>query len=254
MPIIRFLRRKWLLQKPFPDPWLNILREKAPYYSRLPHNLQQTLQERITIFLDEKLFEGCGGLELTEEMEIVIAAYACILILGEPSDYYSDLRTILVYPDDYVAPVEDEIDGGIVVEGSESRKGEYWNVGSIVLSWKDIERNIYHTSGRENLIFHEFAHQLDDRYGLSAGVQEDGKPLRDDEWTTTLAAVYSGLHKKLRRGQKTVLDPYGAENPAELFSVATEAFFCIPKELHREHPDFYNLLKALYKVDPVIFD
>ena len=253
MPIIRFLRRKWLLQKPFPDPWLNILREKAPYYSRLPHNLQQTLQERITIFLDEKLFEGCGGLELTEEMEIVIAAYACILILGEPSDYYSDLRTILVYPDDYMAPVLEEDHAGIITEGSEPRKGESWDVGSIVLSWKDIERNLNKNPGRENLIFHEFAHQLDDRYGLSAGVREDGKPLRDDEWTTTLAKVYQSLHKKIRQGRQTVLDPYGAEQPAELFAVATEAFFCIPGELKQEYPEFYGLLKSFYKVDPVIF-
>ncbi len=254
MPLFRYLKRKWLLRKPFPASYQTILETKVPYYAALPADLQETLRRYITIFLDEKLFEGCGGLNLTEEMKVTIAAYACILLLGEPADYYPDLRSILVYPDDYVAPVEDEIDGGIIVEGRESRKGEYWSVGSIVLSWKGIERNIYHTSGRENLIFHEFAHQLDGRYGLSAGVRDDGKPLRDDEWTTTLATVYSGLQKKLQRGQNTVLDPYGAENPAELFAVATEAFFCIPKELQREYPDFYSLLKAFYKVDPVMFD
>ncbi|TVR14477.1 MAG: hypothetical protein EA391_12700, partial [Balneolaceae bacterium] len=223
MPLLQYLKRKWLLRKPFPDIWLNILRENVPYYSILPKIQQQTLQDRITIFMDEKLFEGCGGFELTEKVEIVISAYACVLILGEPSDYYGDLRTILVYPDDYMAPVMDEDSAGIITEGSEPRKGESWDIGSIVLSWKDIERNLYKNPGRENLIFHEFAHQLDDRYGLSAGVREDGKPLRDDEWTQTVAKVYKNLRKSIRLGKPTSLDPYGAEEPAELFAVATEA-------------------------------
>ncbi len=253
MPLIRYLRRKWLLRKPFPNSRLLYLQEKVPYYTLLPEQLKQTLQERITLFMDEKLFEGCAGFEMTEERKLIIAAYASVLLLGEPAGYYPDLRTILVYPDDYVAPVMDEDDGGIVTEGTEPRKGESWDMGSIVLSWKDIEQNLYLKPGRENLIFHEFSHQLDDRYGLSAGVREDGKPLRDDEWTTTFADVYQSLHKKVRQGRQTVLDPYGAEHPAELFAVATEAFFSIPTELKQEYPEFYGLLKSFYKVDPILF-
>lgn len=253
MPLLRFIRRKWLLRRPFPVAWKQVLENRVPYYGQLPGNLKKKLREHIIIFMDEKLFEGCGGLELTEEKRVIISAYACVLILGESSDFYSDLQSILVYPDDYIAPVHEEGDSGIVTEGSEARKGEFWNLGSIVLSWKDIQQNISKNLSRQNIIFHEFAHQLDDRYGLTAGVREDGEILRDDEWTRVLASVFLNLRKKSRFGKTSVLDFYGAEHPAELFAVATEACFCTPHELQREYPELYRLLINFYNLDPGLF-
>jgi MtfA peptidase len=250
MPIFRFLKRRWLLRKPFPDDRLRILKSKVPVYKKIPAHLREKLKQRITIFLDEKLFEGCGGLEMTEEKRVIIAAYACMLILEETSDYYGDLQSILVYPDDYVAPVHDENEGGIVSVGYESRKGEYWGVGSIVLSWRDIERNLYTKKDGQNLIYHEFSHLLDDRYGLTAGISETGKALRNDEWSRTLAKTYRSLIRDARTGRRHILDPYGAQHPAELFSVATEAFFEQPQKVKRELPELYDLFCSFYQIDP----
>lgn len=253
MPIYRFLKRKWLLYKPFPESWQQILELDVPYYTQLPEDLKQTLRNHIVIFMDEKLFEGCNGLEITEEKKVIISAYACVLLLGEASGYYPNLQSILVYPDSYVAQVHEESEGGIISEGTQARKGESWNLGNIVLSWDDIQDNIEDPSSGQNLIFHEFAHQLDDHYGLTAGIGEYGKVFRDDEWTRILAAAFRRLQRKSRQGTPGVLDPYGATLPAELFSVATEAFFLEPHKLKKEFPKLYNALKSFYNLDPGSF-
>lgn len=253
MPIFRFLRRKWLLSRPFPDSRAEILNNQVPYYRLLTPELQSTLRNRITIFVDEKLFEGCGGLTMTEQKKVIISAYACVLLLGEPADYYADLQSILVYPDDYSAPVHEEDESGIVTTGTETRKGEFWNVGSIVLSWKDLKENIYEGSNRRNIVFHEFAHHLDEQYGLTAGVDESGRVNRDDEWSETLAKTYRTLQKMSHRGAVGVLDPYGAEHPAELFAVATEAFFLNPAKLQKEYPNLYKGFISFYNINPASY-
>jgi len=253
MPIFRYLKRKWLLYRAFPESWQRILDSSVPYYNQLPDDLKQTLRNHLVIFMDEKLFEGCNGLEMTEEKKVIISAYACILLLGEPAGYYPDLQSILVYPDDYLAPVREEGEGGIVSEGTQARKGESWDLGSIVLSWDDIRENIENQSSGQNLIFHEFAHQLDEYYGLTAGIGEYGEIYRDDEWTHILAAAYRTLQRKSRRRAQCVLDPYGATDPAELFSVATEAFFLKPHQLKREFSELYDVLKSFYNLNPSLF-
>lgn len=253
MPIFRYLKRKWLLSQPLPNSRLRILENRVPYYKRLPADLKSTLQDRVKIFMNEKLFEGCNGLKMTEEKKVILSAYACVLLLGEPSDYYADLQSILVYPDDYRAPVHEEDEAGVITTGTEARKGEFWNVGSIVISWKDLENNIRSKAGNRNIIFHEFSHQLDEQYGLSAGVDERGEVHRDDEWSHIMAKTLKQLRKKVRRGIPGVLDPYGAEHPVELFAVATEAFFLKPAKLKKEYPEFYDGLQIFYNINPSDF-
>lgn len=255
MPILRYLRRKWLVRRPFPDEWRKALESRVPFYRRLREEAREKLHRRMTVFMEEKRFEGCGGLELTEEMRLVIAAHACLLILEEPSDYYGALRSILVYPKDYMAPVYDVAPGGVVTEGWEPRSGESWSPGTIVLSWDDIRRDLCRPSGGRNLVWHEFAHQLDYRYGLSAGIGPEGEvdsDSTDDEWTATLAAAYRRLRRKEHRGERDVLDSYGTVSPAECFAVATECFLEKPGPLRKQYPELYEGLEEFYGFDPAI--
>lgn len=251
MPLFRYFRRKWIATKPFPDKWLSVLENRVPVYKKMPADCREKLQNRIQIFLDEKYFEGCSGLNITADIRVIIAAYACILILEEKADYYSDLQAILVYPNDYIAPVQDMDDGGVVTEGFEPRSGEYWGTGNIVLSWAEIEKTLQNRDYGQNLIYHEFSHLLDDRYGLTAGITEQGMVLRKDDWSSVIARSYKKLEQLTREKRKSVLDSYGITSPAELFSVATEAFFEKPDELHREMPDLYRMLKRFYRLDPM---
>jgi Mlc titration factor MtfA (ptsG expression regulator) len=50
--------------------------------------------------------------------------------------------------------------------------------------------------------------------------------------------------------QETLLDPYGAENAAEFFAVATETFFELPEDLRDLHPELYEVLRDYYRQDP----
>lgn len=227
-----------------------MLTNHVPVYRRLPAHLQYRLKKRIAIFMDEKLFEGCGGLDLTEEMSLIIAAHACMLILEEPSDYYPSLQSVLVYPADYMGAVYDVDAGGVVTEGFEPRSGESWHPGNIVLSWDDIQHDLRHPFDGKNLIYHEFAHQLDYRYGLSAGISPDGETELDDEWGQALSEGYHSHLRHTQRGRQTLLDPYGAENPAEFFAVLTECFLEQPRPLKKEYPVLYRLLCEFYKYDP----
>ena len=251
MPIIQFFRRKWVKSRPFPDQWKKILEKDVPVYSRLPDKLHDQFRDRIKIFMNEKLFEGCNGFELTERHKIVISAYASLPILEEPSDYYRDLQAILLYPDDYIATVHEEDEAGVITSGTEARKGESWDTGNVILSWSDIEDNLYHSPGKQNLILHEFAHQLDQNYGLTAGVSDAGEVYRDNEWNRALSNGYRDLNRKIKSNSNTVLDHYGAVDPAEFFSVSTETFFENPAGLKEEFPALYDALADIYGLDPV---
>lgn len=251
--MFRLLRRMWVRRRTVPAEWREILGRRAAFYPHLPEPMREKLHRRMQVFLDEKIYEGCGGLELTSEMRVLIAAYACMLILEEASDYYPALKAILVYPDEYVAPVHYEDYGGIVTEGWEERSGESWNPGNIVLSWRDIEEDLGRPFEGRNLIYHEFAHQMDFRYGISAGISFEGEAESEDAWTQALAATYRRLIKKSKRGTEDVLDLYGATNPAECFAVATETFLENPRGLRESDPGLYEQLKSLYGLDPARF-
>jgi MtfA peptidase len=253
MPLFKCIRRFIIRRQKFPESWQKILDSSVPYYRFLPSALKDELRLHLPVLLHEKIFEGCGGLSMTEEKKVIIAAYATILILGEPAGYYPSLKTILLYPDNYLAPFHEEDAAGIMTEGTEPRSGESWDLGSIVLNWKDIERDIHQPFSGQNLIFHEFSHQLDDRYGITAGIDESGKVHIDNEENEILAQHYRDLRRAVQRRQQTLLDPYGATHPAEFFAVATECFFDDGYRMQRHHPKLYDLLKKFYNIDPASY-
>ena len=48
----------------------------------------------------------------------------------------------------------------------------------------------------------------------------------------------------------TLLDQYGATNPAEFFAVATETFFEKPVQMAEHYPELFEELKKYYRIDP----
>src|SRR6266404_2455291 len=107
-------QREKLKAAPFPANWSRVLEERFPLYARLPAEDQKELQAHIQVFLAEKRFEGCGGLEITEEMKVCIAAQACVLLLHRETDYYPGLRSILVYPSAYFAKTTRHVGAGVM--------------------------------------------------------------------------------------------------------------------------------------------
>jgi Mlc titration factor MtfA (ptsG expression regulator) len=243
-------RRRRLMAEPFPPEWLAIIEKNVRYYACLPDADRKELQGLVQIFLAEKTFEGCGGLELTDEMNVTIASQACLLLLHRQTDIYPKLITILVYPSAYLAKSVEPIGGGTILEGEEVRLGESWSSGVVVLSWDDTRAGASDIRDGRNLVLHEFAHQLDREDGYI-----NGTPLLDRRsevlaWSRVLNFEFERLKRESWLGRHTVLDDYGATNPAEFFAVATECFFEKPRVLQRRHPALYDELKSFYRQDP----
>jgi Mlc titration factor MtfA (ptsG expression regulator) len=246
-------RRNRLREKPFPPEWLRIIERNFPLYERLPAADQRELLGDIQVFLAEKHFEGCGGLEITDEIRVTIAAQACLLLLHRETDDYPRLDSILVYPSAYVAASVERYPGGIVGEGLSARLGEAWATGAVVLSWDDVRRGAADIHDGHNVVLHEFAHQLDQESGAAEGLPVLERRSMYVAWARVLGAAYERLRSDVARGRPTVLDSYGAKNPAEFFAVATECFFEKPVQLARHHPALYAELREFYRQDPVTF-
>jgi MtfA peptidase len=245
----RTRRRRGLYSGPFPAGWIDILQKNVPIYRLLNADLRKQLHGHIQVFLKEKRFEGCADLEITEEMKLTIAAQACILLFNRKVDYYPRLSTVLVYPSAYVARRIRRM-GYAEFVSQEARLGESWHRDYVVLSWDDVQHAALDLKDGHNIVLHEFAHQLDQENDMA-----DGLPLLDQRsqyvtWARVLSKEYADFCDRVYQGKMTVLDPYGAENPAEFFAVLTEAFFDKPKELKRTHPELYEEVSKLYKVDP----
>lgn len=241
-------RRRRLLARPFPAEWLPYL-EQLEHYRRLGQSEQSRLRDDLRVFIAEKNWEGCGGLDLNDEIRVTIAAFACMLLLGLEHDYFSGVQSILVYPSEFVVPVREPI-GPTVLEGESFHLGEAWYRGPVILSWDEIAADVANPGTGQNLVWHEFAHQLD---MLNAAV--DGTPplptrqLRE-RWREVMSVEQRRLRRADMLGRPTLLDPYGAEDAAEFFAVATEAFFDQPLPLAAEHPELYDLLRGYYRQDP----
>jgi Mlc titration factor MtfA (ptsG expression regulator) len=104
-----------------------------------------------------------------------------------------------------------------------------------------------------NVVFHEFAHQLDDESGIADGAPPLPERSMYAEWSRVLGAEYAALGEAAERHRPTLLDEYGAESPAEFFAVATEAFFETPRELKAAHRELYEQLSLFYKQDPASY-
>jgi Mlc titration factor MtfA (ptsG expression regulator) len=246
-------RRKRITQNPFPEEWLTILEKNLPFYKHLPDADKNELRRHILVFLAEKRFEGCAGLEVTDEMKVTIAAQACILLLHRKTDYYPGLHSILVYPHAFVINRPQHVGSGIFSEGPQVLLGESWHRSSVVLSWDDVLHGAADIHDGQNVVLHEFAHQIDQSGGKGDSTEVLKNRTRYLAWARVLQKDYENLRRAEMKNRHDLLRGYAATNPAEFFAVATEYFFEKPKELKRKHPELYDELKQFYHQDPITF-
>ncbi|MBW2513414.1 MAG: zinc-dependent peptidase [Deltaproteobacteria bacterium] len=242
-------KRGMLLSTPFPTEWDAILKKNLPPYGNLPPDLLRQLQDATRIFMAEKSFEGCGGLTLTDEIKVTIAAQACMLLLNREMEYYPRLYSILVYPSTYVAGTRPTIKGQ--PDETSVRLGESWHTGAVVLAWDSVKHGAANFTDGHNVTMHEFAHQLDQHYSAADGAPVLASRSAYSAWAQVFSKEYELLRRETAKGRKSVMDAYGATNPAEFFAVATETFFEKPVQLKKKHPELYEELYGFYKVNPV---
>jgi MtfA peptidase len=243
-------RRRHILAEPFPPGWLTILDETVGHYAVREDSQRKQLRDAVQIMIAEKDWEGCRGLVLTDEMRVTIAALAAILILGLNDFYFENVQTILVYPNEYVVKEERALAGGATVVEESDRLGEAHRRGTVLMSWAEIRGNAIEPGYGQNLVFHEFAHQLDILNGEFDGTPNLPTGELARRWAELMDEEYRRLQRAARNRQKTLLDPYGATDPAEFFAVATECFFDAPQAMRREYVELYELFRAYYQQDP----
>jgi Mlc titration factor MtfA (ptsG expression regulator) len=243
-------RRKQLLSEPFPDAWLAYLDANVRLYAMLTGDDQAHLRGITRVLVDEKNWEGCGGLPMTEEIQVTIAGQAAILLLGIEHDYYANVESILVYPYDYVAVDKVAGPGMTVSEVLSQRAGESWSRGPIVLSWSSALAGGRNALDGRNVVLHEFAHKLDLRDGSVDGTPPLRRANDYTEWADVMNAEFQSLRAESARGHTTLVDQYGATNTAEFFAVVTECFFERPTDLLHRHPSLYAVLREFYGQDP----
>lgn len=240
--------RRALLQAPLTDEQRVIVAQEVPISRGLPAALRRGYEGRINLFLDQVDFIGCDGLHVSEEMRLVIAAQACLVIANSVA-WYRDLRTVLIYPGAFKS-VEQWHDGYVVREKEVVRLGESWSRGPVVLSWHHSKQGAADEQDGRNVVLHEFAHQLDDLSGQTNGVPLFRKGQSFAEWERVFLEAFARHEYMVGKGERPVLDPYGATNHQEFFAVAIEAFFEKPGRLKRDEPLVYFQLSRLLGLDP----
>jgi Mlc titration factor MtfA (ptsG expression regulator) len=247
---LRALRRKHLMKAPFPAAWNKILKRNVSLYRRLPAVLRRQLQGHIRVLLAEKNFEGCGGLEMSDEIKVTIAAQAGILLLNRKPRYYPRLNSILVYPGTFVSKDIMPLGDQAYLEGETESLGESWKRGTLILAWDAVKHAAREVHGNHNVVLHEFAHQLDQENGTADGAPPLERSAHYAAWARVLGNEYRKLQRETRQGIQSVMDEYGATDPAEFFAVATETFFERPLAMQRRHRELYATLVDYYRLDP----
>ena len=251
-------KRQRIRAQPFPAAWRDILKRRVPYVRALPADLQLQLKQHIQVFVAEKAFIGCDGLQVTDEMRVTIAAQACLLILNRPRGYYPNLRQILVYPGSFVVQREHTDGAGVNHQGRQVLAGESWSEGQVILSWRDALRDAATPDDGRNVVIHEFAHQLDQETGSANGAPILARREYYARWAKVLGAEYQQLQARAGRAQRhddpdeeALFSDYGATDPAEFFAVISEVFFEQPKRMADEHPALYQELARFYRLEPL---
>ncbi|MBD5781912.1 zinc-dependent peptidase [Pelagicoccus sp. NFK12] len=241
-------KKQKVISADFPEAWNAILLKNVPLVSKLPARFRERLETNIKLFIAEVGFEGQGGVQVTDEIRVTVAAQACLLTVGRENKRYPRLKNVIIYPSAFT---DSQRSPHYNSEKPIYRLGESWTTGTVILAWDSTRRGALNMHDGQNVALHEFAHQLDQEDGVGDGVPIFETQSAFAAWAAVFTKEYEIQVKKATKGHRSVLDHYGATNYAEFFAVSTEAFFEKPKQLKRKRPEIYKILKNYYHLDPI---
>jgi len=194
-------RRQRILAEPFPIQWLNYFRDNLLWYPLLDESNRIRLRRDVQVFVAEKNWEGCGGLQMTEEIKVTIAAQACLLVLELEEGLFDRVLSVLVYPGGYHSR-EAHLHEGWLIEEENDLLGQAHYRGPVILSWKDVLADSRHWGGGKNLVWHEFAHQLDALDREWNGTPPLSSVQQCRKWRDVMTAEYERLIADAEAGRK----------------------------------------------------
>lgn len=246
----RRYRREQRFEEPLEAAHIAILERNVTLYNRLPAELKPTLHGHVQVFLASMEFQGFQGQHIDDEVRLTIAGNACMLLLNRPGQFYENFSSVYVYPSTFFSDQED-FDGMVASVQREHRLGESWMRGPVIFAWDSVRHGTADPRDGHNVVLHEFAHKIDDMDGAVDGAP--GLTTADDarRWARAMRDGFEEHVQRVERGLPTVIDPYGATNPAEFFAVLTETFYEEPRDLKEHHPALYSEMERCYGVDPL---
>ena len=207
------------------------------------------LRELASRFIEGKSIEPVRGQRLDAGDLVVIAAQACLPVLALGLDAYASWQSVIVYPGGFVSREREVDEAGVEHEWEETRAGEAWFRGPVILSWEDIM-----ASGQGdgyNVIIHELAHKLDMLDEETNGRPPLHRDMNPEAWRRDFSAAFGDLNRRINAGRKLPVDKYAAEDPGEFFAVTSEYFFDAPGVLDVAYPAIYAHLRDFYRQDPL---
>jgi Mlc titration factor MtfA (ptsG expression regulator) len=247
--IFKNRRRRKLRQEPLPDPWRQDIERNVAVFSLLPPAEQSRVSEAVKIIAAERLFVGCRGLTITDEVKVTIGAQAALL-LGEEDYYFDRVPTIYVYPRDLATNSVRDLHDARLIEEDVPIDGQVLEQGEIRLSWDEVLYGARDATDGENVVLHEFAHHLDRLDGELGGTPPLASEDQRQNWIRVFDRELAQLRRDLKAGRNVFLHEEAAENRAELFAYSTEIYFEQPHDLHELHPELFDCLLGFYKTDP----
>lgn len=247
-----FWTKRKLLRREVSNEERNLLDSSLWQARYLSRDQRERLIRWIRVFIYQKNWEGCNGLQITEPMQWTVAAAAGLMMLKYPEWYYNKSKSILIYPEAYVAQVQTSFGNSadVILGGEYYRAGETIYRGPIVLNWRDLDEARKSANGGHHLAIHEFAHQID----MINGPIVDGLPplpqgVHESSWIASFRAEFQEARKMVEQGFRIRMDDYGLTQESEFFAVASELYFQVPAELAEFHPNLFQLLKQFYMLE-----
>ncbi len=231
----------------FPPEWRSVLVRQWPPWRLLAADERARLEALMLGMLGGVRFEAANGFEITDEMCVLIAAQAGLLVLELGPEPFRRIRTVIVHPTTIVlSGARHTGSGGLMTDEPTRIDGQAHSRGEIVLAWDAVSYDARHPLRGLNVVFHEFAHQLDMLDGLVDGTPPMVDPALRATWVTVCTREYNSV----RRGDDHLLRSYAGTDPGEFFAVATEMFFSRPSALAERHRQLYDVLAAFYRQHP----
>lgn len=232
-----------------PDAWWHWIEERVPQAAALSSADRDALLQLVARFIKEKQFEGAAGLAVTDEMKVVVAAQACFMALKLPGPLYPGVSAVVLYPGGFVAR-QSELGRTMNLPRERAPLAGEALPGVVALGWSDVAAGAADPRDGRNVVFHEFAHQLDFEDGRGGGAPVLPGTRAYARWGAIMRDAAAELERRVQDGAPSVLDDYGTTNRAEFFAVATEAFFERPDELRADYPAVFDALREFYGQDP----
>lgn len=248
-------RRRRALEAPFPDAWRAVLERRWGLWPTFDDRERARLERLTTAFLLDRRFEAAQGFALTDEVRVLVAAQASLLLLGldlAPGvDPFAHVHSIIVHRSTVMLDGRRSVGAtgsGLVSDDRMAVDGQAHHRGPVLLSWSTLAYEARHPTRGRNVVLHEFAHQLD----MLDGVTDGTPPIPEHDRRERFVQVCDTVYRRIRRRHDPVLRDYAGTDPGEFFAVATETFFTVPSQLRDEHTALYDVLADFYGQDPAM--